>query len=93
MKGCPNTLPVVFSKAKTMYGLDSGGRKSIEQLREEIDETILHHVWNETGRCPLCDCTSDIEFGERTPSSIGVTVEGCELCNAVLQSVVGDALE
>ncbi|MFC7188459.1 hypothetical protein ACFQL7_00355 [Halocatena marina] len=50
-------------------------------------------MWNETNCCPLCDCTSDIEFGERTPSSISVTVEGCELCNAVLQSVVGDIRE
>lgn len=92
-KGDQGTLLVVFYISKTMYGLNSSGRKSIEQLREEIDETILLHVWSQTSACPLCGCDSDIQFGERTPSGINVEVDGCELCTAVLQSVVGDSLD
>lgn len=73
-----------------MFGFDTNTQKSIGQVREEIDRTIMLHCWAQIAACPACGCNSELSFTDRTNSEeTSVEVE-CELCNAVLQQIVGD---
>lgn len=64
--------------------------KSLEHINstEELRQSIIRACWERAGECPRCGCESTLTFAEQTGEKDRTYVEGCRLCNAVVEAIL-----
>lgn len=87
-----NQHPVVVStlEEKTMFDSNRSDLEGIADIKDGIEEMILLHCWSQTSACPACGCDSALRIGPETGSEQAVEVVDCELCETVVQAIVGE---
>lgn len=65
--------------------------EGIATIKEDVEQAILLYSWAQTSDCPRCGCDSTLLIGPGTTMDDRyVEVVDCELCDAVMQEIVGE---
>lgn len=74
-----------------MFSSDPNDLEGTAEIKQDVEQAILLHSWAQTADCPACGCDSSLLIGPETATGERcVEVPDCELCDAVMQAIVGD---
>lgn len=90
----PSVGSIQSSPNRTMFSSDPNGLEGIDSIKHDAEQAILLHSWAQTADCPACSCESTLLLGPETRADDRYAeVVDCELCDAVMQAIVGDVAE
>lgn len=74
-----------------MFNSERNDLEGIGTIKQDVEQAILLHSWAQTSDCPQCGCDFTHLIGPETPTKgRHVEVVDCELCDAVMQAIVGE---